>query len=189
MRKTTVLALTAAIAMAAPAWAKEFAGVSMPDTITIDGKALSLNGLGLREATFLKIDVYVAGLYLEKTNSDPEAILASGDAKQLKMRFLRGVSRKDVVGSWKEGVAKNAGAAAGAVQDRFEKLYAAMTDVAEGDDLILTEMPGKGVTATLKGKDLVTLAGEDFARVLWSIWLGKTPPNPELKQGLLGKLE
>jgi hypothetical protein len=188
MRKTTMLALTVAFAMLAPAWAKELAGVSMPDTITVGGKALALNGLGLREATFLKIDVYVAGLYLERTASDPEAILASGETKQLKMHFLRGVSRKDVVGSWKEGVTKNAGAAAGAVQDRFEKLYAAMTDVAEGDDLILTEVPGKGVTATLEGKELVTLAGEDFARVLWSIWLGKSPPNPELKLGLLGKL-
>jgi len=186
--RTTMLALAAALALAVPVHAKELAGVSMPDTVTVEGKTLSLNGLGLREATFLKIDVYVAGLYLEKTSTDPEAILGSDQTKQLKMHFVRGVGRKDVVGSWKEGVAKNAGSAAAGVKDRFEKLYAAMTDVAEGDDLILTEVPGKGVTATLKGKDLVTLAGEDFARVLWSIWLGGSPPNPELKQGLLGKL-
>ena len=185
----TMLALAAAVALAVPAHAKELAGVSMPDTVTVDGKSLSLNGLGLREATFLKIDVYVAGLYLETTSADPAAILGSTQAKQLKMHFVRGVGRKDVVNSWKEGVAKNAGDGAAAVKDRFEKLYAAMTDVAEGDDLILTELPDKGVTVSLKGKELLTIPGEDFARVLWSIWLGPSPPNPELKQGLLGKLD
>jgi hypothetical protein len=31
-----------------------------------------------------------------------------------------------------------------------------------------------------------TLAGDDFSRALLSIWLGASPPNPELKSGLLG---
>jgi Chalcone isomerase-like len=64
-----------------------------------------------------------------------------------------------------------------------------MNDVAEGDEMVLTEIPGKGVTFALKGKDLVTIPGEDFAKVLWSIWLGSEPPNPDLKEGLLGKLD
>lgn len=187
--KKMMLALAAAVALAVPAQAKELAGVSMPDTVTVDGKTLSLNGLGLREATFLKIDVYVAGLYLESASSDPGAILGSAEAKQLKMHFVRGVGRKDVVDSWKEGVKKNAGAEGATVQDRFEKLYAAMTDVDEGDELILTEVPEKGVTVSLRGKEMLTLPGRDFARVLWSIWLGPSPPNPELKLGLLGKLD
>jgi hypothetical protein len=33
--------------------------------ITVAGKTLTLNGMGLREATILNIDVYVAGLYVE----------------------------------------------------------------------------------------------------------------------------
>lgn len=175
--------------LAVPVAAKDLAGVSMPDTATVEGKTLSLNGLGLREATFLKIDVYVAGLYLEKASADAETILGSEQAKQLRMRFVRAVGRKDVVKSWEEGVSKNAGSDGAAVRDRFEKLYAAMADVAEGDELVLTETPDRGVTATLNGKELVTLPGRDFARVLWSIWLGAQPPNPELKQGLLGKLD
>jgi hypothetical protein len=184
-----MLALIAMLALWAPAPAKELVGVSMPETVAVDGQTLNLNGMGLREATFLKIDVYVAALYLEKPTTDPESILDAQTSKQLRMRFVRKVSRKDMVGGWKDAVAKNSGDAAVAVQDRFERLYAAMTDVAEGDELIVTETAARGVSVSLKGKDLVTVPGHDFAKVLWSIWLGPHPPNPELKQGLLGKFD
>jgi hypothetical protein len=39
-----------------------------------------------------------------------------------------------------------------------------------------------GVNGTVKG----TIAGDDFGRALFSIWLGSRPPNPGLKAGLLG---
>ena len=185
----TLMAAIATLAFALPAGAKELAGVSMPETVAVDGQTLSLNGMGLREATFLKIDVYVAALYLEKPTTDPDSILDAEDNKQLRMRFVRKVSRKDMVNGWKDAVTKNSGDAAVAVQDRFERLYAAMIDVAEGDELIVTETPARGINISLKGKELVTLPGHDFARVLWSIWLGPHPPNPELKQGILGKLD
>ncbi len=54
------------ILIASTAFAAELAGVRMSDQVTVDGRTLSLNGLGLREATAFKVDVYVAGLYLEQ---------------------------------------------------------------------------------------------------------------------------
>jgi hypothetical protein len=38
------------------------------------------------------------------------------------------------------------------------------------------------VNGAVKG----TIAGDDFARALFAIWLGARPPNAELKTGLLG---
>lgn len=186
MTKTLAAAIAALAIVATPAAAGTLAGVTMPDTDTVEGKALVLNGLGLREATFLKIDVYVAGLYLETKTSDPAAILAPGQVKRLRMDFVRGVGRGDIVKSWEEGLKKNV-KDQGPVRDRFEKLYSVMTDVAEGDSMVLTDLPGTGVTVSLKGKELATLPGDDFARALWSIWFGPNPPNAELKEGLLGK--
>lgn len=188
MRTRSIAMLALALLASAPALAASKAGVTLPDTVQVDGKSLVLNGLGLREATFLKIDVYVAGLYVEKKSSDPAALLAPG-TKQLVMHFVRSVGKADIVKSWQEGVDKNAKGQAAAVKERFDRVYAVMADVAEGDEMVLTEIPGKGVTFALKGKELVTIPGEDFARVLWSIWLGDEPPNPDLKEGLLGKLD
>lgn len=186
MLKKTVAGLVVMLAATAPALAAAKAGVTLPDTVQVDGKTLVLNGLGLREATFLKIDVYVAGLYVEKKSADPGTLMAAGP-KQLRMHFVRGVGAADLVKNWQEGIARNVkGAAADAVKERFERVYAVMADVAEGDEMVLTEVPEKGVTLSVKGKDLVTIPGDDFAKALWSIWLG-TPPNPELKEGLLGK--
>ena len=38
----------------------ECEGVTMEDAVTQDGHALTLNGLGLRLATFIKVKVYVS---------------------------------------------------------------------------------------------------------------------------------
>ena len=65
MKKT--LSLTAIVALsAAIALAGEAAGVRMPDTTTLEGKTLKLNGIGLRKKMMFK--VYVAGLDVEATS-------------------------------------------------------------------------------------------------------------------------
>jgi len=50
-----------ALLLAPPARA-ECAGVELPNQVEDFGGALLQNGVGLREATFLEVDVYVAGL-------------------------------------------------------------------------------------------------------------------------------
>jgi hypothetical protein len=43
------------------------------------------------------------------------------------------------------------------------------------------------VTVSIKGKDAAVIRGDDFQRVLFSIWLGANPPNVSLREGLLGR--
>src|SRR4051812_28094435 len=76
--------------------AQELAGANMPQTICIDDKQLQLNGMGLRQATLLNINVYVAGLYLEQRSSDPREILASEGVKQVRLALLRDIPRADL---------------------------------------------------------------------------------------------
>ncbi len=59
-----------------PVRAATLSGVNMPDQKTVNGKTLVLNGLGMRTATFLKVKVYVIGLYLESKSSDDKAIIS-----------------------------------------------------------------------------------------------------------------
>src|SRR5690242_20244220 len=76
--------------------AKECLGISFPDQAQVGGTALTLNGLGLRQATMLKVSVYVAALYVAKTSSDPAAIVASNSPKELILQFVRDVSAGDM---------------------------------------------------------------------------------------------
>jgi hypothetical protein len=63
--------------------------VSFPTTMQAAGGALKLNGLGLRQATFLKVDVYVAALYVTETSADAAEILEADSPKHLILHFVR----------------------------------------------------------------------------------------------------
>lgn len=166
--------------------AGELAGVTLPDQVTVEGRTLVLNGMGLRQATILRVRVYVGGLYLEARSSDASQIIASEGPKRLVLHFVRDVGRENLVEAWNEGFAKSAGPGLAALRDRVATLNGWMVDVKRGDNLTFTQIPGKGVAVEVKGEVKGMLAGADFARALWGIWLGDRPPNPELKKGLLG---
>jgi len=170
-----------------PAIAAELAGVSLPDEVRIEDRTLVLNGLGLREATFLKIDVYVAGLYVERRSTDPVTILDPAQTKRIVMRFVRNVSRAKLVGAWDEGFAKSAPASIDDLRPSIAELNGWMADVASGETIAMTWIPGKGTEVEIAGRRAGTIAGEMFARALFSIWLGDSPPNEGLKEGLLGR--
>ena len=173
--------------LATPTPTGELAGVTLPDRISVDARTLVLNGMGLREATFLKVDVYVAGLYLEKKSSDADEIVRSDQAKQLVMKFVRAVGRKDLVKAWNEGFEKAASGSVTALKDRIATFNSWMDDVPNGATMTFTYLPGAGVTVEVKGTTKGVIPGPDFAQALFGIWLGSSPPNPGLKEGLLGR--
>jgi len=173
-------------ALATTADARKKSGVKMPDTVVVDNKQLVLNGMGLREASFLKVNVYVAGLYVERPSSDPAELLAANESKRLVLRFVRDVDRKDIVKAWTEGFKNNATVPLAQIKPRTDRLNAWMPAFNEGDTLAFTYVPGKGVAVDINGTRKGIIEGDDFARSLYSIWLGPKPPTSALKRGLLG---
>lgn len=184
MRIATIMMFLLAVTGVAAAGDK--AGVSMPDKIDVGGKPLVLNGMGLREATWLKVDVYVAGLYLETVSSDAGAIIASQQTKRLVLRFVRDVDRGDILKAWNGGFKGNATVKLETIQPLIDRLNAWMGDFEKGDTLVFTFVPGAGVQVDVNGARKGVLAGEDFGRSLLAIWLGPKPPTGALKKGLLG---
>src|SRR5215471_4126838 len=86
-----VLVGSAASSLSTPVLAAELSGATLPDTLVAGDKTLKLNGLGLRKKAVFK--VYVGGLYLESPSKDASAILASDQAKAIRMQFLRKLSK------------------------------------------------------------------------------------------------
>ena len=165
---------------------KECLNVNFPDQASVDGHTLALNGLGLRQATMLKVNVYVAALYVTQVSTDASAILGAPTTKQLILHFVRGVGRSDLTKAWDEGFAANATGQLPALKERLEKLKSMMTDMKSGERLSFTFKPGGGVLVDVGGAAKGTVEGDDFAKALLSIWLGAHPPNANLKAGLLG---
>jgi Chalcone isomerase-like len=165
---------------------KECKGASFPEQMPSEGGTLKLNGLGLRQATFLKVDVYVAALYVAETSGDPNAILNSNAPKELILHFVRDVGRADLGKGWDEGFENNASSQLPALKERIEAFKGLMADMNKGQRLRLVFKPGAGTRVDVSGTVKGAIAGDDFARALFSIWLGPRPPNAELKAGLLG---
>ena len=165
---------------------RECKGVSFPDQVQVDGSSLMLNGLGLRQATAFKVNVYVAALYVAKPSSDPNALLGSNATTELILQFVRNVGGEDLRKGWSEGFEKNAKDQLPALKERIAELNGWMADVKSGERLTFIRKPGAGLQVEVNGTAKGTIKGDDFARAFLSIWLGANPPNPEIKVGLLG---
>jgi hypothetical protein len=185
MKKAAVLALALGLVTALPALGKEVAGVSLPETTTVDGKALKLNGMGLRKKMVFK--VYVAGLYLETPSKDAASVISSDQIKRMQLSVLRSLSSHQVNEAIEEGFEKNSKANMAALKARLEKLGTMIPNVEKGDQILLTYVPGKGTVVSAKNAEKGVIEGKDFADALFSVWLGANPVQEDLKEALLGK--
>jgi len=182
MKRNLLMMFIGLIAMCGVAYGKECKGVNFPDQTQVDGTNLTLNGLGLRQATALRVNVYVAALYVAKPANDPNAILESNTPKELILQFVRNVSASDLNKGWEEGLDKQKGA----FKDQLTTLEGWMADMKTGQRLTFIHKPGAGVQVDVNGTTKGTIKGDDFAKTFLAIWLGPNPPNPGLKTGLLG---
>lgn len=174
-----------ALAFAAVVGAAALAGVTMPDVVSVSGKTLHLNGLGLRTKVFFKI--YVAGLYLENPTHDATNAISSEEEKRVVMHFLyKKVTKKQLVDAWDEGFEQNAGLLSAEIKEKIARLESWMEDVTAGQEIVFTYEPGAGTTVEVGGRKKGTIPGADFMRDLWKVWLGEHPPTGELKKGMLG---
>lgn len=182
----TLLLMCLLLTTGAAAQAKQCRGVDFPDHIQLAGNNLTLNGLGVRKATFLKINVYVAALYVIRPATDPRVLVESSEPQELLLHFVRGVGLDDLRKAWSEGFARNASGQLAALNERVARLNSWMTDIKAGQRLTFIRRPGAGVQVEVNGTVKGTIEGDDFSRAFMSIWLGAVPPNPEVKTGLLG---
>ena len=170
--------------LAAPVAAGTLADVTMPDTISVNGKSLVLNGMGLRKKAIIK--VYVAGLYLPAKESSAEKILASDTERNLSMEFVREVDKEKICKAWHDGLESNSPTKAAALKGNFDTLCGYMENMDEGGKIGFTYVPGQGTAISVNGSQKGTIPGKDFADAMFACWIGSNPPGADLKTGLLG---
>ncbi len=167
------------------AMAAEIGGVQIPDTATVGGAPVVLNGVGLREK--LSIDVYAGALYLPERTQSAEQAIAADVPKRISMTFLydQGVRKDQLVDQFEESFGKQGNVA----QAERQQLYGWLSDVKKGDVIQFDYVPGTGTTVTVRGEAKGTLPGKDFMSAVWTMYLGDNPPTPALKRGMLGNVK
>ena len=175
----------ALLLVAAQLRAAEISGIRLPDQVTLEGKTLKLNGAGLRQATILRLNVYAGGLYLETPSQDAEAIANSDQLKTIEMIFMRSVSAKQIADALNEDVDKNCQASCAEIKAQLGRLAGSLKDLKKGDRMTYHFLPDR-VDVLIGGAKVGTLSGKDTSHQMIRCWIGKIPPNPELKNGMLG---
>src|SRR6516225_6406938 len=131
--------------------AATLAGVTLPDTAQVGGKALTLNGLGLR--TKFAVKVYVVGLYLEQKSSDPGAIIKADAPKRIVMQFVHAATKNQMTDAFDESFNDNPPDAKKTMKADIDRLLGALDPIKEGDQMVFTYIPGTGTTFAINGKD------------------------------------
>jgi hypothetical protein len=184
MRMAAAAAVT--LALAAPALAREVAGVEFPEAVVLGGHELKLNGAGVRSKFFVK--VYAGGLYLAQPSREAAAIVAADAPKRVRMVFLREVDAKKILETYREGFESNSpGPALPALLQKLERIAPALADMKKGGEMLVTYVPGEGTTVTAAGGGSVTVEGKDFADAMFRNWLGPKPADGGLEKAFLGK--
>ena len=164
--------------------------MTFEDRVAVDGKTLVLNGrLGLRVRKILlvPVKVYVIGLYAERPTTDARAILAADRIKRVDLVVRRDLSGADVANAIAEAMNDAHPTRKDSLAARISSFQKLFPNVATGERISLTHVPGKGTAVAIQGADKGTIAGDDFAEALFSVWLGARPIQEDVKNDLLGR--
>jgi len=162
----------------------EVEGIAFERTVMANGTPMELQGYGLlRYMVFIK--AYVGALYLP-----PSA--AAGDvlkpvAKRLELQYFHAIKKEEFANATRIKIADNVSAEQarrlGSLIDQLASMY---RDVRPGDRYGLTFIPGRGTELALNDTVLGVVPGNDFARAIFSVWLGQNPIDVDFRDVLLG---
>lgn len=162
-------------------------GVNFSDEIIADGKPLLLNGLGTRKATFLKVKVYHAALYLAHRASEPEAFLETPEPKQIVMSFVRNVGANDLKKTYSEAFATANPDTHQSMATLFNEFNSNFQqEVKKGQKMIFT-FTDHGTSIKVGDQPETKFYGDaKFSQSLLRMWFIR-PQDPDLARGLLRK--
>lgn len=194
----TLPALLAVLAIPATALGvvEEKTGFEYPDQITVEagGHSLVLNatGVGLREKTVMKVDIYTIVSYVAQGvtlgGKDPgEALCDLRQPKRLQMDLRRSFSREKLINAFIEVIEKNIKDTSSFAADMEEFKGYFTRDAQDKDVIVFSYDPAVGLTTTLNGEVTGVIENFDFVRALWTVWFGKEPASGGLKEDLLAQ--
>jgi hypothetical protein len=152
--------------------------------VDINDQHLHLQGTAVLKYMVF-IDAYAGALYLPA--AAPSAEVLGPVPKRLELSYFHAIEGDDFAKATRVKILDNVSAnEAQKLESRIDQLAAMYRDVQPGDRYALTYVPGEGTRLSLNGNDLGAIPGDDFARAVFSIWLGTNPIDEKFRDRLLG---
>ncbi|WP_010588083.1 chalcone isomerase family protein [Schlesneria paludicola] len=163
--------------------AAEIEGVTFPDNRHIGKTKLVLNNVGLMRYNIV-IKAMVAGLYLGE-GIEPKQALADVP-KRIEIHYFWNLKGTDIVDASEKLLVANATSERiQKVRGQIDQMHKLYENIKAGDRYSLTYIPSVGTELALNGEPKGLVKGADFAKVYFSIWLGKKPMDIALRDQLV----
>ena len=189
MRALSTFLLTL-ILMPCISHARSINDVKLEEIIKVDdtNTELSLNGASLRK-TYMVINTYVGGLYLENPSHDENQILESDEHRRMLFHvLLRKVTARKIAQALKDALVLNINREEQELLEPNINQFLSMFDgkLMRGDEVNIDYIPGEGTRVIIGGDNKGTVPGKQFADALLSVWIGENPAGSGFKQDILG---
>lgn len=165
----------------------EFKGVKIPSEINTNEVNLALKGAGVR--TFLWMNMYVGGIYLEESQNITQQLIEKDEDMALRLQIMSSlVSNKRIIESLEEGFAKGAENGLESLQSRIDQLVGFFDkEIKPGDSIeLIYKKSSQSFTYVYNNGNLLgKIEGFDFKKALFGIWISDDPADEKMKQQLL----
>ncbi|MBF0467440.1 MAG: chalcone isomerase family protein [Desulfamplus sp.] len=164
--------------------------VVIPEKITLDGGKgeLVLNGTGTRKKFGFK--VYEGALYLQAKSTDSKKIIEADEPMAITMTWKRQGPLDKTTDVYSDGFKYGAGPNYDAQKANIDTFIKTLVKAEKQDIWKYIYIPGEGTSIQYNDKVAATIAGLDFKKALFSIWLLEDATftgDEVLRKGMLGK--
>ena len=178
--RVTVASLLIALSMAGLS-----VGSNFPPQIKAGNHRLVLNGWGPRTKFFLEL--YEAGLYITKSQSNPAVIAAADEPMAIRVKITSSmVSRAKLMQSLNDGFQTVTKGKLEPIRDGVKQFRSFLSEeVKSGDRFDFVYLPEHGLVINKNGQFKGVVPGLAFKQALFNIWLSNEPVDATLKQAML----
>lgn len=163
----------------------EIAGVELPDSYTLNGSELSLNGAGVREKFWM--DMYVGGLYTSENIKSSDEVITANAPMLIKLHIVSGlISSGKMSTAVEDGFENSTQGNTAAYRTKIDKFKSFFSEeISKNDVFDIAYSPSEGVVVFKNNTKLGVIEGLDFKIALFGIWFGEEPADKKLKKGML----
>ncbi len=185
MRKFYLICLLILI-FSVQGFALDIGGVKIPDSLSVSGTDLQLNGAGIRTKVVIK--VYAGALYLQNRTSDFNVIMNADEKMAIRLHFIYdgGVDGIKLQEAWNEGF-KNAAVNTAGLKKEIDQFNSYFKKKAMKNDIYdITYSPEEGMSVIINNTLMGRIPGKEFKKAVFGIWLSEKTALPVLRKAMLG---
>ncbi|PTT83839.1 hypothetical protein DBR42_15650 [Pelomonas sp. HMWF004] len=187
-----VLSACALYGVKASASEVQLDGYSFPDTATVGGQNLVLNGVAA--SSILSTRSSVVGFYLPSKQKTMETATAVKGPKRIQFYMVRNVSARDLSNALLDRIRQNVSreefGANIIATAQLGTVFSTIPRISKGDKVVIDYLPATASTEfTLNGQKIGdTIQGEAFFPMMMKVWIGPKVRDTT-RDGLLGLTE